>query len=295
MKTYFKLALSTILGALLLVPSVSAQDVRVSEIRQSATQHTSFVQKTAAATIDFAITNGNTYHVLTYKTTGFSGLTVTFYGSVDGGSNYTQIGTSTTTGGASITGSGTYTSGRIIYSGLTGSGTLDADYYGNIAQLVTSGGIQYTAIPTALTAGQSGDLNITPEQWLGVSTLATGDSNKGALRCILVSAASTNATNCKTSGGNVYGFRFINTTTVIYYLRMYNSASNPPTCSSATGFIESIPIPPGAAAGQAGGLGFFEGFGEAYTAGIGFCFTGLSTSTDTTVAATGVFGAVLYK
>lgn len=121
-----------------------------------------------------------------------------------------------------------------------------------------------------------------------VTTATTTDT---ALRCTLVSAASTNATNCKASAGNVYGFRFVNTTATLYYLRMYNSSSAP-TCSSATGFIESIPIP---ASATGAGIVAIEPMGEGYSTGIGFCFTGGSSSTDNTNAATGVFGTILYK
>ena len=107
----------------------------------------------------------------------------------------------------------------------------------------------------------------------------------------MVSAASTNATNCKGSSGNVYGFGFVNTTATVYYLRMYNTSSSP-TCSSATGFIESIPIP---ASATGAGIVAIEPFGEGYSTGISFCFTGGSSSTDNTNAATGVFGTVPYK
>lgn len=60
--------------------------------------------------------------------------------------------------------------------------------------------------------------------------------------CIILSTASTNATNCKGSAGNFYGVQVINTTATLYYLRLYN-ASGTPTCSSATGFIRTIPVP----------------------------------------------------
>ena len=124
-----------------------------------------------------------------------------------------------------------------------------------------------------------------------VAPVTIANTTNTASRCILVSAASTNATNCKNAAGNVYGFRFINTTGTIYYLRMYNLTTSP-TCSSATGFVESIPIP---ASTSGAGFAFLEPMGEAYTTGISFCFTGGSSSTDNTNAATGVFGTILYK
>lgn len=124
-----------------------------------------------------------------------------------------------------------------------------------------------------------------------VVPVTTPNTANTALRCILVSAASTNATNCKASAGNIYGFRFVNTTGTLYYLRMYNLASAP-TCSSATGFVETIPIPANA---SGAGIVAIEPMGEAYTTGVSFCFTGGSSSTDNTNAATGVFGTILYR
>jgi len=109
--------------------------------------------------------------------------------------------------------------------------------------------------------------------------------------CYVAAAATTNATNCKASAGQISGYEVYNTTTTIYYLRLYNLASAP-TCSSATGFIRSIPIP-----ASASGNGAIRDFtiGEAYSTGIGFCITGGASSTDNTSAATGVFVTVSYN
>lgn len=106
--------------------------------------------------------------------------------------------------------------------------------------------------------------------------------------------ASTNATSVKGSAGTVYGMSLTNTSTTIYYLRMYN-LSSAPTCSSSTGYVSTIPIPPAAAAGGAGGREIQKNIGQAFTTGIAFCVTGGSSSTDNTNAATGVFVEILYK
>lgn len=106
--------------------------------------------------------------------------------------------------------------------------------------------------------------------------------------------ASTNATSVKASAGTVYGLSLTNTTTTIYYLRMYNTSSAP-TCSSATGYVSTIPIPPAAASGGVGGREITKNIGQAFTTGIGFCVTGGPSSTDNTSAATGVFVEILYK
>ena len=121
-----------------------------------------------------------------------------------------------------------------------------------------------------------------------IPTAATTDSTSS---CVLQSGASTNSTSCKGSAGNVYGIYIINTTTTNYFLRMYNSASAP-TCSSATGFIETIPALGGAANG--GGIARVQ-VAQSYGTGIGFCLTGGGSSTDNTNAATGVYVTILYK
>src|SRR5579872_2617329 len=61
--------------------------------------------------------------------------------------------------------------------------------------------------------------------------------------CVIVSAASNNATTCTASNTRFWGVQITNTTATIYYLRLYNLAAAP-TCSSATGFIRSIPLVP---------------------------------------------------
>jgi hypothetical protein len=123
---------------------------------------------------------------------------------------------------------------------------------------------------------------------------ATATAATAASVCNILGAASTNSTSCKGSAGNFYGYEIFNTTTTVYYLRLYNTAGAP-TCSSATGFIRSIPIPPAAAAGQVGGIVSNQNVSANYTTGIGYCITGGSSSTDNTNAATGIFGEIRYK
>jgi len=109
--------------------------------------------------------------------------------------------------------------------------------------------------------------------------------------CYLTSAASTNATMCRASPGTVYDMTLINTTAVIYYLRMYDLAATP-TCSSATGFVESVPIP---ASTSGGGVQRIFPVGHWFATGIGFCLTGGGSSTDNTNAATGVYITIGYR
>lgn len=173
-----------------------------------------------------------------------------------------------------------------LTTGMTGSGSITPFITpicssSNLA-LDSSGNLKVN-VNVALPAGT----NLVGEA-VGVATATITDS---ALGCYLVSAASTNSTNCKASAGNLYGLFMVNTTATVYYLRLYNSSSAP-TCSSATGFIETIPVP---ASTTGAGIVLPLPVPIGYSTGISFCFTGGSSSTDNTNAATGVFGAVLYK
>lgn len=129
--------------------------------------------------------------------------------------------------------------------------------------------------------------NTTP--WLASSVTEATTANS-ALTSYLAATASTNSTSVKGSAGNVYGYSLINTTATLYYLRMYNSSSAP-TCSSATGFVETIPIP---ASTSGAGVERWH-VPQGFTTGIGYCITGGSGSTDNTNAAAGVFATLLYK
>lgn len=125
-----------------------------------------------------------------------------------------------------------------------------------------------------------------------VNATATATTTNGLSRCVLQTGASTNATNCKASAGNIYGIMVSNTTTTNMFLRMYNS-SGTPTCSSATGFTETIPMFGAAVNGAVNGR--MNSAPEAYSTGIAFCATGGGTSTDNTNAAVGGYITILYK
>lgn len=174
--------------------------------------------------------------------------------------------------------------------------TIDADT-GNIATSTST-----TATNTGTTATNTGTVagavDTTGTDRMRV-TMYDSSGNEvvvptAGLTSYTAAGASTNATNVKNAAGTVYGYSLTNTTTTIYYLRMYNLASAP-TCSSSTGYVSTIPIPPAAAAGGAGGREITKNIRQAFTTGIGFCVTGGASSTDNTNAATGVFVEILYK
>lgn len=159
--------------------------------------------------------------------------------------------------------------------------------------LMMAGAVRRDAIASSSTSsGDNSTFNTNDVGALWVAQVPA--TNGGTTPCYITSAASTNATNCKNAAGQLYGFDLVNTTTTIYYLRLYNLSTSP-TCSSATGFVRTIPVPPAAATGGAGGITRSIEAGEAYGTGIGFCLTGGGSSTDNTNAATGVYVTLNYK
>lgn len=216
-----------------------------------------------------------------------------------------------------VTQSGNWT-GRVV--GNTGA-TVDSAPAATAPTNVLQVGGTFSTTPTTLTNGQAGALELDAAQNLlvnlktaipagsnAIGTVQPGNTANttpwlyapateattanSALTSYLTSAASTNSTSVKGSAGNVYGISVVNTTSTLYYLRMYNSSSAP-TCSSATGFVESIPAPHNT--GNGGGISRSWNVPQGYTTGIGFCITGGGSSTDNTSAATGLYLTIIYK
>ena len=77
----------------------------------------------------------------------------------------------------------------------------------------------------------------------------------------------------------------INTTTLIYWLKLYDT-STAPTCGSGTP-VQKYPIPFGAA-NSGGGFVIPIPDGMQFFNGIGFCLTAAQANSDTGNAATGV-------
>lgn len=174
-------------------------------------------------------------------------------------------------------------------TGAQGSGTPRVTVATDTATIAGSApGTAGTASSNVVTV--QGIASMTPVQTSLVPTTTNGATAYG-----LQSAASTNSTNVKNAAGTLLGLNLINTTTTIYYLRMYDSSSAP-TCSSATNFSRTWPVPPAAASGGAGGIAAsLPVNGVAFANGISFCLTGGPSSTDNTNAATGVFVNIDYK
>ena len=89
-------------------------------------------------------------------------------------------------------------------------------------------------------------------------------------------AASTNATNVKTTAGTVFGFQARNNAGYDVFLVLYDSAANPPVPGTTT-IRKKICIP----ASSSGDMAFPEGL--LFATGIGYAFTKLVADADTTV------------
>jgi hypothetical protein len=198
----------------------------------------------------------------------------------------TEIGTSSTPVQVSLANTGANSNKLLV---TPDSVALPANQSVNVSQMngvavTMNNGTAGTGVQRVAVASDN-----TPFETIPVATATTTD---GASTCYITSAASTNSTNCKGSAGNVYVIHVTNTTTTNYFLRMYN-LSSAPTCSSSTGFVETIPA---LGASANGGInGRTMSVPDAYGTGIGFCLTGGGSSTDNTNAATGVYVTIKYK
>lgn len=184
-----------------------------------------------------------------------------------------------------------------LWVDLNGRLHLAAEGVEDVAHVPSEAGMRLFArrLDTpATSSGSSGDwstVDASPEGALYTTPIASAGISAGALTYAVQSAASTNSANVKASAGNVYGIHVVNTTATVYYLRLYN-ASGAPTCSSATGFVETIPIP---ASTTGAGISIAFPVGKAFTTGIAHCITGGGSSTDNTNAATGVYVGLEYR
>jgi hypothetical protein len=99
-----------------------------------------------------------------------------------------------------------------------------------------------------------------------------------------LSVASDNATLVRAGKTLVNTLLPVNTTTTIYYLKLYNKATQP-VCGTDVP-LWTIPVPYGAS-NSGGGVALPAG-GLMFPLGLGFCLTGGIADTDDTSAAAGV-------
>ena len=111
------------------------------------------------------------------------------------------------------------------------------------------------------------------------------DANAQASPYHYLSAASTNSTLVTAGKALVFAIATINTTTTVYYLKLYDKVSAP-TCNSDNVKF-TLPVPYGAS-NAGGGIVVPFPSGLHFQQGFGFCLTAGSADNDNTNAATGV-------
>ena len=202
----------------------------------------------------------------------------------------------TTTAYASYSGNGPF---QILFSAL---GSVAAGTAGTQSDLT---GCVYNSAAPAPTDGQqlgtqcdaSGNAKVDLVTPLPAGTNTIGAvapaaaSNGGATPYHYLSAASNNATLVSSGAHTVYALALINTTATVYYFRLYDSGSAP-SCSSATGVVDNLPVP--ANANGAGVVIPLE-VGASLANGLAFCLTGGGGDNDNSDAAAGVYVNLWYK
>lgn len=136
---------------------------------------------------------------------------------------------------------------------------------------LTLGGYLRVAIAGAIAAGT----NLIGRVVIDASAATGGITSTARLAS---AAASTNATNVKTSAGRIYSAQGYNAAAYPVYLVLYDAVTNPPV-PGTTVIRKKIPIPPGAA------FALDWPVGMSFATGIGYAFTKLAADADTTALA----------
>lgn len=202
----------------------------------------------------------------------------------------------TTTACASCSGNGPF---QILFSVL---GSVAADTAGTQSDLT---GCVYHSVTPAPTDGQqlgtqcdaSGNakVDLTTPLPAGTNTIGAvapaAASSGGATPYHYLSAASNNATLVASGAHTVYALTLINTTSTVYYFRLYDSGSAP-SCSRATEVVDTLPVPANA---NGAGVVIPLDVGTSLADGLAFCLTGGGGDNDNSNAVAGVYVNLWYK
>lgn len=114
---------------------------------------------------------------------------------------------------------------------------------------------------------------------------------QGSVPCYIAqgtgSTGAVVSASCRNVPVTLRGISFVNISGTLAFLRLYNTRT-PPVCSSAAGFVESIPIP--TATTGSGIVDIVRNF--QYSQGLGFCLTGGSANNNNAPPPAGVFGVI---
>jgi len=153
---------------------------------------------------------------------------------------------------------------RLSTATTAGTTTIYTEAYQTTPQLFYA----TTSVSTSAGSAFFGDVG---QQYRGSSTGAASGAH-------LISAATTNATIVKASGGRVLGWALANTTASWRYVKLHNQTTTP---TAGTGVVRTIAIPPNGLAQMKleGGISFATGIGLTTVTG--------SADADTAVVALG--------
>ncbi len=119
------------------------------------------------------------------------------------------------------------------------------------------------------------------------SVTPVSNSSGGQSMAKVLTTATTNATNVKASGGQLYGWSLSNSSVSAKFIRFHNNASTP---TAGVGVLFTVMLP------SMQTVSFESNFGIPLSNGIAYTIVTGAADTDTTATAAGdVQGVILYK
>ena len=152
---------------------------------------------------------------------------------------------------------------------VVGAGTAGTATGGVVTVQGVASGTNLNVAVAANTAATPAGTNV-----IGFTEPAAATSG-GASTFNAVLSNTTNATNVKSTAGQVYTITISNNSTNLAYLKMSNLGTAP-TCGT-TAVVQEIMVP------ASNTVTYTNPVGDAYATGIAFCVTGAIATTDTTV------------
>ena len=220
-------------------------------------------------------TNADYVRTFVLDVTGTFVATVQVQTSVDG-DTWRNITSSTAI--VNITTGAYATSGNITAAGTFAVDVSSVAFVRVISTAYTSGTVNIQSMVT-----ENG--NLAPSAMGVTVTSGTVTANQGTLASgtaiSVVSAATTNASNQKSTAGNLFEVTASNPTATAAYLKFYNKATAPTVGTDVP--VMTIPVPANSFVSYIPG-----GQGKRFTTGIGIALTGAITAADTTAAVAGV-------
>jgi hypothetical protein len=183
--------------------------------------------------------------------------------------------------------SGTASSGSVV---TIESGEVAATIAPGTVLAVTQDGLWSVSLLNGAVVAvmQSGTWAVNLAPGADVNALPAAATSGGASAHAVVSLATVNAANIKSSAANIYGFSFSNTSASAWaYVKLFNKATTPAPGTDTPAAV--YPIPPG------GTLSRDMPVGLSFSAGLGIAVTANPALNDATaITANQVVGTVEY-